>query len=918
MTPFPGVAPLATDPRLRTQPHQQFNPLQGFGGTGFGTAADLLTQMGSMFLFGGQGMFPGGMGRRNLYDQLESYRLQQLKDSVGAQAAKMDAKTVFEGLYGMSRLAGMQVGVDEFQNMATMSNRVAAFGPLATRILGPSFVDQLAGYRGSSAVMTDQMFHGGRFRIDPVTGQTGLTSESLTSLHSELFQDLVGETGARRLGMRAGEVGMLFSELSQLGMAGGGLGRERREELLLGASRNMGLTPGRDVSELTPEIMQKLQADPAVTAALRGFDADQIKRNLKDYSRAVTAMSEIFSASGRGEGTIPELINALQQLTAGALTQFNPGDVELMARTTYQLARNTGLGLEGAMLLSQAAVQQAQSMGLPPVFATETLQGALGFRAAFQGLGMGSFPAWGLSGINEQTMADMQLRTAAAQSRAANQAGTALRIQESAGGPGAFRAGSAAASYLEAIHRGVTTFVDPRTGQTQSINMEQADFAAMLQEGSTFGLDQATTNRFLQQQATNLEFVHKAGLTHTVRMAQREEFFQHMADRAAWNAQGALGAAGLGADASRRLGAGVSRAAVDAMMEMTPEERSDRATRLDLMGKAIQQQLAGSSDPEAAQLRRRLEANPELLGTLSEEIWGGAEEFSRDPMNRFGARSLQDNLVQFDRRAMERVEHERQRAAAQVMQQQALAPLRGTGAFSEAVQAVIAAKPDDNLLTVLTRALGGRSREEIAQALLAPQEGDDQSTSLIGRLRSRAQEYQQAADAYESAADPEEKAKLFNPLQEAADAYRHAVEGVTKRGAEMGGFTVAESGGHSGREILAADAARREGKPADQWTDEELKRYYGEEQYNELLKSMDAPDSRRFHRDMFEDMLQTEGKRIDPLKYLELWQDVQQGSAGDRTYEFKIKIAELTLYEDGSAEMGGQGQGEPPTESGRQ
>jgi len=44
----------------------------------------------------------------------------------------------------------------------------------------------------------------------------------------------------------------------------------------------------------------------------------------------------------------------------------------------------TGLGLEGAMMLSQAAVQQAQAMGLPPIFASDALQHSLASASAQQ------------------------------------------------------------------------------------------------------------------------------------------------------------------------------------------------------------------------------------------------------------------------------------------------------------------------------------------------------------------------------------------------------------------------------------------------------------------------------------------------------------------------------------------------------
>jgi hypothetical protein len=109
------------------------------------------------------------------------------------------------------------------------------------------------------------------------------------------------------------------------------------------------------------------QLDPGVANALN-IDARKITDSLRKYQSVINAMREIFGDAGHPNAPVPELLNALNSWSGGALSQLQPGQVEMMVRTSYNMAKQTGLGPAGLMMIGGYAQQQAAAAGINPVF----------------------------------------------------------------------------------------------------------------------------------------------------------------------------------------------------------------------------------------------------------------------------------------------------------------------------------------------------------------------------------------------------------------------------------------------------------------------------------------------------------------------------------------------------------------------
>lgn len=826
-------APLSTSSGVRRNPYQ---PITGLEGLPFGESNPILSiamqAMASAFM-GHAGMTPMGLTNQNIYDRMQAWRLQHMHDELLQKAAQRDTETYMMGFRSFAHQIGAPWGPEQAAAAHLFASKAASAGPVLTRIFG-EHLDVMGGNRGLNVVLADQLFRGSRFRIDPLTGRHGLGQESLQRLTDDIFESVAtGSLG--RQGTSLGRLGGIFSELQRIGMVRGpaGLGGVDQDVLTDAAVRagfDVGGGPGVDprlrggtanlnLRDLTPAQRDVLQQDPKVKAALASFDSRRVIRSLEDYTGTIEAMQEIFGDAGMGRAPIPELINALNKLTAGAMPQLAPGEVEAMARTTYNLARQSGLNLQGAMLLSQVATQQTQEMGLPPIFASDALQHGLGFRAAFQGRGMGAHPAWGLTGMQSQTMADMQLTAAASQSRLANQVGAALRISDalSAEGGPAFKRGSAAAAFVEATRMGLSRFRDPTTGRMRSVNMSEEEYTRMIAQGSSFPMDQATVQRFLQQQPANLEFVQKYGVGPSIRRgAMRDEFFDYLSQDLEFNAQEQLGQIGIGGRQGMRLGREVSSAYTEALAGLSQEQRSDREVRNRLLRDAVMDRLRagaagkirGVNRGAAARALRRFESDPNFATAFMEEMWGAAEVTSRDPFNPFGPRSLQDALQLFDQGALEqtRVNVLRQRLASQA--QSALSPLGGDSAFRRGIEAFLTGGEDTDMVDIFSEAFGGERGKDIAKRL--------QDSGLLTRLKTARSQYMALARRYE-AAGPEERKEIGRQLRRTAKIYKDTAaeiadiakaSGVDLEGAVPGDKVHAEALADTIEEMFGPEAAK--------------------------------------------------------------------------------------------------------------
>lgn len=92
-----------------------------------------------------------------------------------------------------------------------------------------------------------------------------------------------------------------------------------------------------------------------------------------------------------------QLLESLNQLTSGGMTQLNPGKLSGIVRTTYNLSQSTGVGMEATGMMTQLGSAYASQMGLAPVFSAFATQGSLSFMQAMQATGGNQHAVWGRS-----------------------------------------------------------------------------------------------------------------------------------------------------------------------------------------------------------------------------------------------------------------------------------------------------------------------------------------------------------------------------------------------------------------------------------------------------------------------------------------------------------------------------------------
>lgn len=797
------VAPLTLDPGLRKDP---YTPFTGFEGISTGQPMlDLVVQMfGGSFLDRMQ-QAPLGLSPKNLYDRMQNLSLQRTHDELLRKASERDRYTYYDALRGYAAMAGTPWGAPQVEAAQGLAETMAYAGPTAAQLLPPMVLDALGGYRGLNVVMADQMFQGSRLRIDPTTGRSGMSGPQTERLSNDMYAWLSSPAG-RKVGLSAGEMGMAFSELQRMGAIPGGLvGLDQLSpNLIRQSAQDLGIDTRNwrsvkaGLQQLAPEQLRALRESPDVSAAVESFDSQRVISAMQKYQGVVKGLREIFGDAGYTNAPVAELLNSLNQLTGGAVTQISPGQAESMVRTTYNLAKASGVGLEGAMVYSQLANQQADAFGLPTIFGGQLLQSAMAFRAAYTGMGAGSEPMWGLSSQEELAGFDMQRRAAATQSQMANQMGAALRLADRLGeGRPAFRAGSAAANYVEAVRNGATRF-ETAPGQFRDIaDVDEAEFFDIMRQGADFPLSDAALTQFLSQRSANQEAIHKYSLGDYVRRtAQPVEFQRYLAGQiesaAVVGLEGITGPQ-ITPEVRRTLGTTISDAYTRQLGQLSGQEIADPATRQRLLADAVERELRsiargqtqvdGLSPGVAAQTRNRFLTDDNFRQSLMETLWGSAEEASRDPASPFGpGRSLADNLA-MDRPELQRqIERARAVADSKTMQQQAFAPLGRDGFMRRGIEAVINSdETDPDVLTrVLTTAIGGEDQGRLGEVLGAA--GPDGEASLLSRLKAKADAFEALSKKYEADSSPKNRAML----DAAAAGYRETVSSAVSAARRAG------------------------------------------------------------------------------------------------------------------------------------
>lgn len=814
-----GYAPLAPGISPRMTTGLEGVPLLG-DQTPMAMFANLALAPYFQRMMGQVGMTPMGVGHdQNMYDVMRNMQFQQFQVQAMQQAAQADRSNFMKTFQGVAAITGQPFGADQRQAAGALSDILVSAAPILAQTM-PDLVDQFGGMRGSASVMANRFMQAGRYRLDPVSGRMGLDPAAAGGMARTLYQDLYSDANISSMqGVTAGQLGSLFQELQSRGMMptaySSGLSRRGATfDALTGLSRTdygqltsaagaVGVDITKGIGSLSGEDLDKLASTPEVSDRLRAFDTERVKRSLKAYTSAVSAMRDIFGDAGMPNAPMQELVQGLEALTLGQMHQMDPAKMGMMVRQTYALARNTGMSMDGVMALQQHAAGRAQALGLPQVYALDARYGGMSYGGAYRAMGMGAHSGWNMMTADQLTQADTNLRLQGASSNVANRLNVLMRVADTHGLDPNSEAGRLAA----AIRNGRDEYVGA-DGKTRSVAMTDDRLISMLQgatgrDGQSLNLSENDARELLTQRTTNLQFGNRYNVGDIVRgRPQRDErqadIARGVAETMRFRLRERLIAGGMDAveadEKSRQAAGSTALSITQRMMGLTAPVFSDNGLRDEAVGKIMQEELAKAGiDVSGAG------AEDFLRGTAS-SAYGRSEE----NLKRFGT-SMQNVRALYDPEVLNQAGRLRWQARHDSEIRESLSSLGRHTFLSRIVDAIQGADPNDPdaLQRAAMSALGGVDSREIAQGL---------QTQLQDVAR-RKQAMDAKLDEINNTTDETKRAQLTSELDAMRSEYGGAIEGLKKIGERHGLNDAMLTGDDVNRAVGAMDKVMQVSAP---------------------------------------------------------------------------------------------------------
>lgn len=705
-------------------------------------------------------MTPLGFSQQNAFDTLNRMRLTQMHDDVMRNASRISQINYEQHLRGFASTIGLPWGPDQQAGARQLAGAMRSMEPTMVQ-MAPEWMDQLSGMRGSPTVMAEYLFRGGLMRSDPVTGARGMRQASMEQLNETLYQNMfAGDRYREMRGMTAGQAGQLFAELQSSGrMAGSVSVRDLPQEIIRDAARRNNIQMPADLANMTSEQTSAIANDSRVSSALRAGDSSRIERTLRQYTETLSAIRDIFGDNGKPNAPIPELLNALGHLSGGLSNQVDPTRLANQLRTTGNLARQSGIGLNELAQLSGSAQQAAMQMGLGSTAAPEAVRNALAFRNAYQSMGYGANRAWGVEGLDFQQEQIARLTLAATRSPAANMIGLAERLHAELGAD-VFEPNSDAARFMSAVRGGMGTF--NRNGVDVSTNMQEPEFMRMLAESSGGRLTAGQIGSMLEQRALNREHGERSGAATYVQRTLQAQQLRQIVDQAvrvplAGDLRAKLNQLGIETDEATQsdLIRSVHGAATGTLFGLGDAERKDASRRNAAISAAIRQQLGQSA---AGQQILASAGADDFVTSLAVQGFGAADLHSRDRigMPLLTAMSINDPKLQA------RAAQEQLAASIEGRLQSQMSGLGSGSMLQRLTQGIMDVDIADNksVERVIARTLNFAPNADIKARLEA--EGT--------KLRELKTAYDAAHAGFMSETNPERRAELQRKYEAASQA----------------------------------------------------------------------------------------------------------------------------------------------------
>jgi hypothetical protein len=269
-------------------------------------------------------------GGTNMYTQMKVGNVLRDQGRASRIASVEDQQGIYNMMEGTSKLMGQKFGRNEKRAAQQFARTMSEALPTLSQY-APDLVEGFFGEKGSATVMSQNMFKGGRYAVDPVTGRRGYSAESAGEITKGVYNRLYGANAdiSEMSGLTAGKAGAMFDEMQRRGLMPNS--SSSRGKNLQGIADQLGTTVA-DVSKL-----------PDLDSKLREFDASKISDRLKGMSKAVSAMQEVFGEMGEPNAPMTQLVGAIETLTQSSMQGMTPIQMEKMIRNTANTAKVAGI-----------------------------------------------------------------------------------------------------------------------------------------------------------------------------------------------------------------------------------------------------------------------------------------------------------------------------------------------------------------------------------------------------------------------------------------------------------------------------------------------------------------------------------------------------------------------------------------------
>jgi hypothetical protein len=466
------------------------SPITGLIGlTDPGTKTILNSVVGSVLTSSlGGGYLPSQYSpTTNMYSQMQAMQATKGYSSAMQGAAQADRRGMFETARGMAQLTGSEFGPREQEaahKFADVASTMLPYLPAAAlESMG------VGGKTGLATAMAQNMFMGSRYATDPITGKRGIEPSKVGEMSSKVFENLYGEGKdvSQMGGITAGKAGEMYDVMNRKGLMGSAAPRSKALEQI---AKDMNVTIG-EASSL-PELDTKI----------RELDANRISEKLKEMSKSVSAMKEIFGEMGQPDAPMGQLVGAIEALTQANLPSMDSAKTERMIRDTSNTAKAAGIDMPQMFRLMGSTAAMSDRAGLDRVFTPEITKQAVLENEASKRM-FGDSKAFGLSTAEKRLNMSQQLGVQATKDpRVQQMAAIARLVDQYKFKP---KEGSELANVYDVI-TGKKEATEEETRKILNITSRPGGLAGFLKDQ---GVSASVTRDLVANQSSNAEFMHK-------------------------------------------------------------------------------------------------------------------------------------------------------------------------------------------------------------------------------------------------------------------------------------------------------------------------------------------------------------------------------------------------------------------------